>query len=261
MKEEKLNKGTVNSDPFLCGGKVMLSQWTCCYCNTNKTNDGEIWMLKPICEECLEVKKEEKRMSVMRFYFKGERFVSETDFLKVVKEKENLEKVNGKQLKRILELEKELEESIKISNYNYESYEMEIREKDKKIERLKEKLSCLEFNGKRKLKIKDNVLQEVKKQRNNYKKEIEKNKYAIIENCDLRKKINEKDREIERLKNLYEPEKKYEEWCELSYTYSVDDTTKNVIQNMLLEDAFELIGMDSDNWVGFNVEKYKKEVK
>jgi len=30
---------------------------------------------------------------------------------------------------------------------------------------------------------------------------------------------------------------------------------------MLLEDAFELIGMDSDNWVGFNVEKYKKEVK
>jgi len=243
----------------------MLSQWTCCYCNTNKTNDGEIWMLKPICEECLEVKKEEKRMSVMRFYFKGERFVSETDFLKVVKEKENLEKVNGKQLKRILELEKELEESIKISNYNYESYEMEIREKDKEIERLKDKLSCLEFNGKRKLKIKDNVLQEVKKQRNNYKKEIERLKISLDnylkEICERNKELLKQDKELERLKNLYEPKKKYEEWCELSYTYSVDDTTKNVIQNMLLEDAFELIGMDSDNWVGFNVEKYKKEVK
>jgi len=212
MKEEKLNKGTVNSDPFLCGGKVMLSQWTCCYCNTNKTNDGEIWMLKPICEECLEVKKEEKRMSVMRFYFKGERFVSETDFLKVVKEKENLEKSYDILHETHVEyVEKKVDDRIKFENL--------LKEKDEEI-----------YN---------------------------KNKDIDV----LLNKINEKDKEIERLKNLYEPEKQYEEWCELSYTYSVDDTTKNVIQNMLLEDAFELIGMDSDNWVGFNVEKYKKEVK
>jgi len=171
-------------------------------------------------------------------------FIKEEDYLKVVEEKDEAIKLSNwnvenyeKQLKEkeeeIEKLNNELIESIKISNLNVKFYEDKLKENDKKIEILKEANKyCADCSGSR---VHINKL------------EKENEYYA---------------KEYERMKNLYEPEIQYEEWCTLSYSYEDNEFNKKYFeQEMLLEDAYELIGMDSDNWRNFNVNKYKKEVK
>jgi len=220
---------------------------------------------KRYCDECQNVKNdvEEKgminRLETINYY--GVELVKIEDYLKMVEEKENLEKYyeQEKELRKNIEdnlhrvqnhlkskvnecnerdkeiekLNNELIESIKISNLNVKFYEDNLKEKDKKIERLKEANKyCVDCSGSR---VHINKLEK----QNEY--------YA---------------KEYERLKDLYEPEPQYEEWCTLSYSYEDNEFNKKYFeQEMLLEDAYELIGMDSDNWRNFSVNKYKKEVK
>jgi len=217
------------------------------------------------------------------------KYISEVDYLRVVEEKENYRSkyTATKQTKDVFkeklnELKKELneknEEIINMkTNYrnSYKEFEKELEKRDEEIERYK---TIIIDNG-----INYDNLNNMFDEREELKKENERlkerQKFLECNNNELfslteyiSKYIKDNTRradvivaieEMERLKNLYESEKQYEDWCELKYWYNDEKTneTKMYRQHMNYEDACELIGMDSDNWNEFNVVKYKKEVE
>ena len=75
----------------------------------------------------------------------------------------------------------------------------------------------------------------------------------------------EKDEEISLLKKRYDDlynekfsDEKEETWT-LRYTYESKDKKLDYVQKgMLKEDAEELIGMDSDTWIKYSLEKEVK---
>lgn len=192
------------------------------------------------------------------YRIQGENFVEEIDYLKVVKEKEVLKRKN-----------KTLEQNLisKTDQYNGEKENLKLREELSKIKEWEE-LYKIQVNT---LKEKDEEIENLKNKIHFCKidkltKFMSENypEFAGLQVSDVVVTIlKNQSEEIVRLKNLYEPEKQYEEWCELKYWYEdvKTGTTKMFRQHMNYEEACELIGMDSDNWNEFNVVKYKKEVK
>jgi len=205
-------------------------------------------------------------------------FIKEEDYLKVVEEKENVEKYYEKEK----ELRKNIEDNLhRVQNHlqckvnecnerdevinklvvkkeHYKDYikclEKEKREKDGEIERLKEANKyCADCSGSR---VHINKLEKELKEMTKHK---DKTFLRVLE---LEKQNEYYAKEYERLKNLYEPEIQYEEWCWLYYEFKLTNgNVKPVKQEMLVEDAHELIGMDSDNWRFYSIQKFKKGVK
>jgi hypothetical protein len=175
-------------------------------------------------------------------------FIKEEDYLKVVGEKKNIEIRNKELEQNLIDKTEQYTKEKEIELGYYKDYiiclEKEKREKDEEIGKLKELNKIWEKaydsiceTGEKEIIKRGNDIKELKKQNEYYAKEYE------------------------RLKDLYEPEKQYEEWGALRYYYIVDGEKKTYYQEMLLEDVYELIGMDSDNWIEFSVAKYEKEVK
>lgn len=160
--------------------------------------------------------------------------VREEDYLKVVEEKKILEKKENDIIEQISELTRF------ISNGNkYNKGKVGMRTSDAVIEIIKEK---------------DEEIEKLKEE-NEYLVNSIKSRKEVI---DFLNSLFGKNESTEKI--CEEPI--YEEWCELIYVYKDNlGNEKTVGQNMNFEDACELIGMDSDNWISFTVNKYRKEVK
>ena len=167
------------------------------------------------------------------------------DYLKVVESDKSKEELNIIYYNRIKQLEEELKEKEETIEELVDTARNGMNRFDVMLNKMKEKDEEI-----RKIKENNEVLLSLIEKKNG---EIERLENSNRKYCS----------ENERMKNLYEPEKQYEDWCELTYWWTAEKTgDANMFkQHMLYEDACELIGMDSDNWNEFNVLKYKKEVK
>lgn len=132
------------------------------------------------------------------------------------------------------------------------------------LKTVKDELSCLKFNSKNKLKIKDNVLQEVKKQREELMDKLNEKSNdlkTLGKICnEQRVELKEKDEDIEELNKritcleLGIEEEKEKLWVlEYKYFISRDDYKTITLDPQPKEELFELIGMDSDNWIQFKM--------
>lgn len=211
---------------------------------------------------------------------------------KELKEKE--EEIEG--LKKNIERFKN-SHALSVAITTIDDYEKIVKEKDEKIEELERKLRVAEKDVSRhyhnsnffenKVKELGKELALLKNKENDIIDQINEltnfisvgNKYnkgkvgmrtsdACIELIkEKNEEIEKKNRLIKHLEEVVEEYRnnspQYEEWCELKYWFinSVTGQTNMYRQHMNYEDACELIGMDSDNWIEFNVVKYKKEVK
>lgn len=163
--------------------------------------------------------------------------VREEDYLKVVKEKENLDTI------------------IRQLNLNNLNYKEKIKEKDQEIEKLKQ---LLKFDGPTSMDISLAYHKKVIKEK---EEEIQRLK-KVIESKD---KTNNNLREEKQVlqDKLDEWEYVEERWT-LKYVFENSETKeiKEYEQNgMIKEDAEELIGMDSDNWNHYSLTKEERPDK
>ncbi|AGI10595.1 hypothetical protein mgb1_006 [Bacillus phage MG-B1] len=213
----------------------MIELEICKYCLSNKPAAYYNEML--ICGKCYEekrqnnLKKVEGKEMVKVYEIKMDRecpfdrMVMEEDYLKVVEENVNLNKLvnqlNENNLKYKEELKEEYESVIMLKEH-LKDYEERLKEKDQKIEILHN------------------------------------------ENLEMIQCIEGKQRTIDYLNKHIETVEKeeLEETWTLKYIYNVDGVVKDYEQNgMIKEDAEELIGMDSDNWIHYSLTKEERPNK